>query len=332
MRKYLTTHRKLSRVVTEASLLDADMIREAGFDLPAPSEQESEQGELLRRELEPLAPDIPAKSSDRIIGEVERPEGESRHVVALLTGCIMNVAFPDINRKTADVLLANGCTVHRPPRQTCCGSLHGHNGDLPTARELARRNIAAFQDAVPLDELDAIIVNAAGCGAFMKEYGHLLADEPEWAERAARFSGKVRDVSEFLWEIDRREPAHAVPMAATYQDACHLLHGQKVAAQPRGLLSEIPGVRLAPLQDPWRCCGSAGIYNILQPEAAEQLCARKMETIRATGAEVVVTGNPGCAMQIAFGAQRFGPEVRVMHPVEVLHRAYYGEGRPSPSR
>jgi glycolate oxidase iron-sulfur subunit len=286
---------------------------------------------LLRRfapqlaELEPLAPTISPKFSDQIIDEVEQPEDETRHRVALLTGCVMNVAFADINRKTADVLLANGCEVHRPPRQTCCGSLHGHNGDLDTARELARRNIAAFEEALPLAQLDAIVVNAAGCGAFMKEYGHVLADDAEWAERAATFSARVRDVSEYLWTIERRAPAHPVALSATYHDACHLIHGQRVVDQPRGLMAEIPGLALRPMGDVGRCCGSAGIYNILQPEAAMELCRMKMDAVRETGAEVVITGNPGCAIQIADGARRFGPEVTVLHPVEVIHRAYFGE-------
>lgn len=285
---------------------------------------------LLRRlapalaELEPIAPAISRHFSDELIGEVERPQGAISHRVALLTGCVMNVAFAEINRQTADLLLANGCEVHRPPSQACCGSLHGHNGDLETARELARRNIAAFEEALPLDRLDAIVVNAAGCGAFMKEYGHLLADEPQWAARAAAFSTRVRDISEFLWTIERRVPQHAVPLSATYHDACHLLHAQRVAAQPRGLLAEVPGLRVVPLTDAGRCCGSAGIYNLLQPQAAAELCRMKMDAIGQTGAEVVITGNPGCAIQISDGARRFGPKVDVLHPVEVLHRAYFG--------
>jgi glycolate oxidase iron-sulfur subunit len=274
--------------------------------------------------LEPLAPTISPVFSDRLIGEVERPQGPAKHRVAILTGCVMNVAFADLNRMTADVLLANGCEVHRPPTQTCCGSLHGHNGDLDMGRELARRNIAAFHAAVPLERLDAIVVNAAGCGAFMKEYGHLLANDPEWADRAATFSALVRDVTEFLYDIERRVPLHPVAIKATYHDACHLAHAQGITRQPRELLAEVPGLTLAPLPDAARCCGSAGIYNVLQPEASMELCRIKMATVATTGAEAVITGNPGCAIQLQVGAKQFGPPVAVLHPVEVLHRAYFG--------
>jgi glycolate oxidase iron-sulfur subunit len=274
--------------------------------------------------LEPLAPEISPKFSDQIINEVERPEGAVHQRVAVLTGCVMNVAFADLNRRTVDLLLRFGCEVHRPRTQTCCGSLHGHNGDMDTARELARRNIAAFEAALPLAELDAIVVNAAGCGAFMREYGHVLANDPAWAERATAFSERVRDVSEYLFGLEREPAPHAVELHATYHDACHLAHGQGITAEPRALLATVPGLRLTPLPDATRCCGSAGIYNVLQPEASMELARWKMETVRATGAEAVVTGNPGCAIQIREGARRFGPAVEVLHPVDVLHRAYFG--------
>jgi glycolate oxidase iron-sulfur subunit len=234
------------------------------------------------------------------------------------------VAFADVNRDTVDVLLAAGCEVHRAPDQECCGSLHGHNGDLETARDLARRNIAAFERKLPLEQTDAIIVNAAGCGAFMKDYGHLLAGDPEWAAQAEAFASKVRDVSEFLAGVPRPAAAGRLDAVATYHDACHLVHAQRVADAPRTLLSEVPGLTLVPLRDSTNCCGSAGIYNVLQPEASMELLRRKMEAVAETGASLVITGNPGCAIQIQEGARRFGPAVEVMHPVTVLRRAWVG--------
>jgi glycolate oxidase iron-sulfur subunit len=281
--------------------------------------------------LEPLAPSVSPVPSDRLIAEVERPAGGVTYRVQLLTGCVMNVAFADVNRQTADLLLAVGCEVHRAPAQECCGSLHGHNGDLETARALARTNIAAFDAALPLDDTDAIVVNAAGCGAFMKDYGHLLAADPVWAERAKAFALKVRDVSEFLYSVERPAPRHAVAVVATYHDACHLVHAQGISEGPRALLAEVPGLTLVPLPDATTCCGSAGIYNVLQPEASMEFLRWKMENVAQTGAALVVTGNPGCALQIAQGARLYGPPVEVLHPVTVLHRAWIGGGEGSES-
>ena len=273
-------------------------------------------------ELEPLAPSVSRRFADQQIASVERPEGPVRHRVALLKGCVMNLAFADVMRQTADLLLAVGAEVHLPAGQPCCGSLHGHNGDLDTARNLARTVIGAFDAALPLAETDAIVVNAAGCGAFMKDYGHLLAGDPAWAERAALFAGKVQDVSEFLARVERPAPRVPVTTRATYHDACHLCHGQGITAQPRALLADVPGLDLVPLRDSTVCCGSAGIYNVLQPENAMALLDRKMAAIRETGASLVITANPGCQIQIQEGARRFGPDVEVVHPVTVLHRAW----------
>jgi len=274
--------------------------------------------------LEPMAPPISPVPSDRLIAAVERPAGDVKYRVQLLTGCVMNVSFADVNRQTADLLLAVGCEVHRAPAQECCGSLHGHNGDLETARRLARTNVAAFDAALPLAETDAIVVNAAGCGAFMKDYGHLLAADPLWAERAALFAAKVKDVSEFLATVERPTPKGRVDAVATYHDACHLVHAQGISEAPRALLAEVPGLTLVPLPDATTCCGSAGIYNVLQPEASAELLGWKMENVAKTGARMVITGNPGCALQIAAGARRLGPDVEVLHPVTVLHRAWLG--------
>ena len=320
LRRLFTSRRRLGALAGVMRIAERTGLRRLGV-----------RSGLLKRlapriaELEPLGPAISPVASDRLIAEVEHPGGEARHRVQLLTGCVMNVAFADVNRQTADLLLAAGCEVHRAPAQQCCGSLHGHNGDLETARELARTNIAAFESALPIDETDAIIVNAAGCGAFMKDYGHLLAGDPEWSDRAKAFSLRVRDVSEFLATVDRPAPRRRVEATATYHDACHLVHAQGVADAPRLLLSEVPGLDLIPLRDSTTCCGSAGIYNVLQPEASMEFLRWKMTAIAETGASMVITGNPGCSIQIREGARRFGPDVEVLHPVTVLHRAWLGD-------
>ena len=275
------------------------------------------------RALQPLQPRICGNFSNEIIREVESPKTKPRFRVGLLTGCVQDVAYADVNRDTVDVLLANGCEVVTPRAQGCCGSLMGHNGEMELARKLARNDIHAF-DA---EKLDAIIVNAAGCGSFMKRYDHLLADDPRYADRARSWSRKVKDVSEWLAEIGITPPQRRdrqAPLRVTYHDACHLLHGQKISRQPRDLLSMIPGVELVELPEASWCCGSAGIYNITQPEMSMQLLERKMKHIAATGAQVVAMGNPGCIGQIRYGAQRLGPVVEVLHPITVLARAYRG--------
>lgn len=271
-----------------------------------------------------LTPSLSPRFSDAIIAPVEYPSESPRYHVALLRGCIMNVAFAEVNRQTADLLLYQGACVYMPADQQCCGALHGHNGYLDVARTLARQNIQAFEQAHPLDAYDAIVVNAAGCSAFMKTYGELLRDDPAMAEKAALFSSKVKDISEFLDAIPRRPPRHPLPLKATYHDACHLAHAQGILEAPRRLLREIPELELVPLNESTWCCGSAGIYNILQPEASRQLLARKMQHIAETGAEMVITGNPGCHIQLQAGVRLFGPEVAVAHTVSVLHRACMG--------
>jgi glycolate oxidase iron-sulfur subunit len=248
--------------------------------------------------------------------EVLPAVGERRARVAFLSGCAMSLFFAEINEATVRVLRRNGCEVVIPQRQACCGALNSHNGETATAREMARRDIEAFPD-----DADVILTNAAGCGAAMKEYGHLLKDDPEYAERAAHFAARVRDTGEFLAQLGPRNEAKATPLAVTYQDPCHLAHGQKIRAEPRRLLASIPEVTLKEMEASDRCCGSAGIYNILQPEMAETLLREKMEAIRATGASVVVAPNPGCMMQLRYGAKRFDVPVRVMHLMDLLDEA-----------
>ena len=248
--------------------------------------------------------------------------GQARYHVALLAGCIMSTAFANVHEATIRVLQKNGCEVLLPPDQGCCGALHVHGGDMDGGRALARRNIAAFEGL----GLDAIIVNAAGCGSTMKEYGHLLHDDSAWAERAKAFVAKVKDVSEFLGgiELNTRDlkPLNAT---VTYQEPCHLAHAQRISAQPRALLRAIPGLTLKEMHESSLCCGSAGIYNITEPEMAARLGNRKLDNAEATSADILVTANPGCQLQLAGGLRRRGSAMRVRHIIEVLDQAYRGD-------
>jgi glycolate oxidase iron-sulfur subunit len=249
------------------------------------------------------------------------PTDSRTYRVGLLTGCVQDLIYSDVNRDTADVLLANGCTVVTPPAQACCGSLHAHNGEYEMAKGYARRLLDHFD----LDHLDAIITNAAGCGSHLKHFDRLLRDDPKYAARAVQWSGKVKDISEWLVEIDFRAPEKAGTEArVTYHDACHLCHGQKITVQPRELLKKIPGLDVKPLTESMWCCGSAGIYNLIQPEMADKLLQRKLDHIAATGAQIVATGNPGCLLQITNGLAARGTKVEVVHPVTLLARAYRG--------
>ncbi|MGO9244556.1 MAG: (Fe-S)-binding protein [Verrucomicrobiia bacterium] len=268
------------------------------------------------RELHAIQPKICDKFSFDLIRETESPTTSRRYRVALLTGCVQDVAYSNVNRDTADVLLANGCEVFTPRTQVCCGSLMGHNGELELAKTLARQNLDAFR----LEEIDAIIVNSAGCGSFMKRYEDSLPDDP----RARIWDDKLYDIHEWLMKIGLRPP-RGNPQATTrvaYHEACHLVHGQKISQQPREVLRAIPGVELVELPEAMWCCGSAGIYNITEPDMSLALLDRKMKHIAATGAEIVATGNPGCIGQIRYGAKRFGVNVEVVHPITLLARAY----------
>jgi glycolate oxidase iron-sulfur subunit len=269
-------------------------------------------------QLAPMAPDVAAIFSDEAMPELLPARGERRYRVGLITGCVQNVVYPQVNIDTAEVLARNGCEVHVPKSQACCGSLHGHTGDQSTARDLAKRMVGVFE---PLD-LDAIIINAAGCGSFMKHYGHLLADDPEWAGRAAAFAAKVKDVHEFLVEAGFEPPTRPLNKRVTYHEACHLVHGQKVSDQPRQILRALPGVELVELPEATWCCGSAGIYNITHTETALALLDRKLDHLEETGADVVATANPGCQIQLEYGIRRRGLKVEVVHPVTLLRRGY----------
>ncbi|HMC21469.1 MAG TPA: heterodisulfide reductase-related iron-sulfur binding cluster [Thermoanaerobaculia bacterium] len=245
-----------------------------------------------------------------------------RGKVAILRGCVMDGLFNATNRATERVLAVNGYAMLDAPGQKCCGALHAHAGDLETARSLARRNIAAFERS----GAQFIAVNAAGCGAIMKEYGHLLKDDPEWHERAARLGARVRDISELLAAAGPREGG-PLPIRVTYDAPCHLQHAQRVTQAPLTVLAAIPGLELVPLHDSDQCCGSAGIYNLIEPDTSDAVLAPKLANIRATGAPWVATGNPGCLMQIGAGLIRAEISARSIHPVDLLDASYAALGQ-----
>jgi glycolate oxidase iron-sulfur subunit len=276
------------------------------------------------RELEPATPRVQRHFSDALIAEIEPARGDKRHRVALLTGCVQDLVFSDVNRATADVLRENGCEVVTPRAQHCCGSLHAHNGDLSTARELARRMI----DLLPPAKYDAIISNAGGCGSHLRRYGPLLEEDPGYSDAAIAWDARLRDVHEWLGEIGCRPPAAAPfdsPVTVTYHESCHLAHGQKIVREPRALLRLLPGLSVVELKESSWCCGAAGIYAFSQPEQAALLLERKVSHVLDTGASIVATGNPGCQMQIARGLRERGGDVRVVHPISLMAAAYRRE-------
>jgi glycolate oxidase iron-sulfur subunit len=253
-------------------------------------------------------------------GQVYPAIGTEKARVALLSGCIMSTAFSHVHNATIRVLQHNGVTVTVPSAQGCCGALHAHGGELDGARALAKQNIVAFGNGY-----DAIIVNAAGCGSTLKEYGHLLHDDAEWVDRATAFSANVKDISEYLAGLTLNTTnLKPVNMTVTYQEPCHLAHAQRITAQPRALLKQIPGLKLIEMAESSLCCGSAGIYNVTQPEMAAQLGNRKLDHAERTKAQVVITANPGCHLQLAGGLQQRGSQMRVLHIAEVLDMAYSG--------
>lgn len=274
------------------------------------------------RELEAMTPRIQPQFSNELIATVTPAVGPTRARVAVLTGCAQDLIFSDVNRDTVEVLARNGCEVHTPPDQPCCGSLHAHNGEWALAQQLARRMI----DLLPPSRFDAIITNAGGCGSHLKHYATLLADDPAYRDRAHAWDSKVKDVHEFL--VPRGivppppVPPGSGPLRVTYHESCHLSHGQKVVQQPRQLLRAIPGLECTELPEANWCCGSAGIYNLTQPEMAGQLLERKVAHIRSTRAAIVATANPGCMLQVINGCRDAGLEVRVAHPVTLLAEAY----------
>ena len=273
------------------------------------------------RVLEPLTLRVQRHFSDALIRPVETP-ANPKFRVGLLTGCVQDLAFSHVNRDTADALLANDCEVVTPRMQFCCGSIDAHNGELELAKRMARRTLDAFD----LGRLHAVVTNAAGCGTHLKNYGHLLRDDPAYAERAARWSAKLRDIHEWLAEIGIRAPPAMTPQKVTYHEACHLCHGQKITRQPRQVLKAIPGLELVELPESSWCCGSAGIYNITQPEMSQKLLGRKMQNIEKTGATTVGLANPGCSVQLQAGVRQANKPWKVVHPVSLLAQAYRRPG------
>jgi len=246
--------------------------------------------------------------------------GPRRAVVGMLTGCVQSVFFPDVNAATARVLAAEGCDVVVPRGQGCCGALSVHNGREGQAQRFARALIDTFTAA----QVDFVVVNAAGCGSTLKEYGELLRDDPVYAERAAALAAKVRDLSEILVELGPIATRHSLAITVAYHDACHLAHAQGVRAQPRKLLAAIPGLQLREIADPEICCGSAGVWNVLNPEPARQLGERKARDVLATGADLLVTANPGCLMQVAAAVRAAGASIGLAHTAQVLDASIRG--------
>jgi glycolate oxidase iron-sulfur subunit len=274
------------------------------------------------RTLGELAPRVNGRRARERPPEVTPAAGASRGRAALLQGCVQRAFFGDVNAATARVLAAEGWEVHAPAAPRCCGALQYHEGEHDDARALARETIAA------LEGFDVVVVNAAGCGSAMKEYDHLLAGDPDWAGRAEAFTARVKDVTELLGADEPRTPREPVPLRVAYHDACHLAHAQGIRRQPRELLRQVPGLELLEPTDPEICCGSAGIYNLLQPEAASKLGARKAETVLATGAQAVAAANPGCALQLTAHLAAQGRELPVYHPVQLLDMSFSGGGAP----
>ena len=272
------------------------------------------------RAMEALLPEVPPRNAGRV-AEVTSAAKTARRRVGMLSGCVQQVFFPHVNAATARVLAAEGCEVITPPQQPCCGALMVHSGLENEAAELAKKMIATFEAA----QVDTIVINSAGCGSTMKEYGYLLRDDTEWAERAAKFSAKCRDVAEILCELEPAAKRNSLKMRVAYHDACHLQHAQGVRTQPRKLLAGIPELEVAEIPESSLCCGSAGVYNLLEPDAANELGARKVENLLTTKAQAVLSANPGCLLQLMNGLRRRGMrEMPAFHLVELLDASIRG--------
>ncbi|MCC7146206.1 MAG: (Fe-S)-binding protein [Phycisphaeraceae bacterium] len=252
------------------------------------------------------------------------PDGRKRATVAFFAGCVGSVLFQEVNRQTIELLQWAGCDVFVPPKQECCGAIHHHGGKEKKAKGMAKANLKALLGQV-VTKADFVVTSIAGCGAMLREYDHLLRDDPAWAGLAERFVKITRDISQVLVELNGPRPRKSLPLTVTYHDACHLRHAQGVADPPRQILGWIPELKVVALAESEMCCGAAGTYNLAQPGMARQLAERKLANIAATGAEVCVTGNVGCAMQIQSEARRLGMKLEVVHPVSLLHRACAGD-------
>jgi glycolate oxidase iron-sulfur subunit len=276
---------------------------------------------LLPERVSAIEALMPAAATNRsALPERLEAKGECRRRVGLLLGCVQQVFFAEVNLATAHVLAAEGCEVITPRDQGCCGALMLHTGEEEKALACARRTIEMFERA----GVDAVVINAAGCGSSMKEYGYLLRDDPKYAERAKAFSAKCRDVSEVLAELEPRAPRHALPLKVAYHDSCHLQHAQGVRSQPRTVLGRIPELRILEPAEAALCCGSAGIYNLVKPGPAKELGDRKVHNLLATEAELIASGNPGCLLQLQSGLRRAGSAVPVVHTVQLVDASIRG--------
>ena len=277
------------------------------------------------RDMEKMTPTIRSRFTHELVDTITHPFGEKKYRVALLSGCAQDLIFSDVNLDTAEVLARNGCEVITPPEQNCCGSLHAHNGEWSLAQEMARKMIDQF----PPEQFDAIITNAAGCGSHLKHYTELLKDDPIYASKAVLWDDKVKDIHEWLaltgWKAPKNQPLKS--QGVTYHEACHLVHGQKISAQPREIIQSIPGLILHERPESSWCCGSAGVYNIVQPETADILLQRKLDHVESTKATVLATGNPGCLLQILNGAKERGLRIEIKHPITLLAEAYRAEAK-----
>lgn len=270
------------------------------------------------RDMEQVMPEVGRPVRKKYPEVIPAKNGAPKQRVGMLTGCVMDVVYSDVNEATINVLSRNGYEVTIPRGQRCCGALHVHAGDWETGKKLAKQNIDAFQ------QVDHVVVNAAGCGCAMKEYPELLKDDPHYREKAARFAKKVKDVSKFLHDYGYEKPKGTLNVRITYHDACHLAHGQQVREEPRKLLQDIPGVEWVELPNADRCCGSAGIYNITHPDMANAVLERKMADI-PEDVELISMGNPGCMLQMAMGVMKHGRSEKVVHTMQVLDWAYQAE-------
>ncbi len=333
-REEIELHRKRSRLT--------NFVRNLAFDhlLPSPTAlqiaggllytyQASGMQRLLRsigffrlfgnlQHLEALSPTAEIPFFYSKLGKTYKAIGERKYRVAFMAGCIANVCFARLNEATVRVLQRNGCEVIIPAAQTCCGALHLHSGLKAQAQDFARRNV----DALTGQGFDAILTNAAGCGSTLKEYDELLSGDDAYREKALEFKAKMEDITRFLASIELNTEMGPVDKIATYQDSCHLAHGQKIKNSPRQLLRSIPGLQFREMPGADLCCGSAGVYNVVQQEMADQVLRRKMESVKLTGANLIVTANPGCMLQLSAGARLYGNGQKVAHVVEVLDEAY----------
>jgi glycolate oxidase iron-sulfur subunit len=322
LQRLMMLHIFPSRLRTRLALAPVRLMQWTGID------------RLLRKTVLPLAPHSMREMHGMLprlhrhygsLPEVLPAEGKRRARVALFLGCVADAIYPETQIATARVLQKNGCEVWIPRQQGCCGALHYHSAIEPEARELAAKNCAAFgMTGVEAEGVDAIIINAAGCGAMLKDYEHLMHGTP-FEEAARKFVAKSKDISEFLMELGPIAPTRPLKIKATYHDACHLRHAQQIAKPPRQLLEMIPELELVPLPESELCCGAAGSYNLTQPEMAEKLGERKVANIRATGAQAVFMGNVGCLLQVARHLKEKAPDIWVAHTIDALWASYSGE-------